>query len=138
MSDQISDAVFTTEQVLDDDEPVRVPETFEDGRQTGEVTEFDIGFIDSINCHMAMISLNGDIIIPAYQTSTVTIDPRSRLRLITRLCVTQRRDHNEPRGDLHPRPSLAEALKDAVEGVEKQDHPSYRLALCHGRSGADW
>ena len=27
MSDQISDAVFTTEQVLDDDEPVRVPET---------------------------------------------------------------------------------------------------------------
>lgn len=43
-----------------------------------------------------------------------------------------------PRGDLHPRPSLAEALKDAVEGVEKQDHPSYRLALCHGRSGADW
>ena len=46
MSDQISDAVFTTEQVLDDDEPVRVPETFEDGRQTGEVTEFDIGFID--------------------------------------------------------------------------------------------
>lgn len=54
MSDQISDAVFTTEQVLDDDEPVRVPETFEDGRQTGEVTEFDIGFIDSINCHMAI------------------------------------------------------------------------------------
>ena len=67
MSDQISDAVFTTKQVLADDEPVRVPETFEDGRQTGEVTEFDIGFIDSINCHMAMISLNGDIIIPACQ-----------------------------------------------------------------------
>ena len=32
MSDQISDAVFTTEQVLDDDEPVRVAETFKDGR----------------------------------------------------------------------------------------------------------
>lgn len=70
----------------------------------GEVTEFDIGFIDSIDCHMAMISLNGDIIIPAYQTSTVTIDPRSRLRLITRLCVTQRRDHNATRARHPPAP----------------------------------
>jgi hypothetical protein len=32
VSNQISDAVFTTEQVLDDDEPVRVAETFKDGR----------------------------------------------------------------------------------------------------------
>src|SRR5260364_129132 len=98
MSDQISDAVFTTEQVLDDDEPVRVPETFEDGRQTGEVTEFDIGFIDSINCHMAISSYPRANFYRDYRS-------RSRLRLITRLCVTQRRDHNETRGRPPPAPS---------------------------------
>ena len=48
MCDQISDAMFTTEQMFDNDESVGVTEAFEEGRQTGEVIEFGVGFIDSL------------------------------------------------------------------------------------------
>ena len=60
MCDQISDAMFTTEQMFDNDESVGVTEAFEEGRQTGEVIEFGVGFIDSINCHTTMLSLDSD------------------------------------------------------------------------------
>ena len=60
MCDQISDAMFTTEQMFDNDESVGVTEAFEEGRQTGEAIEFGVGFIDSINCHTTMLSLDSD------------------------------------------------------------------------------
>ena len=59
--DQICDTVFPTEQVVDDDEPMRITEALEDGRQAAEILRLHVGFMNSFNRHMTMISPDSDV-----------------------------------------------------------------------------